>query len=54
MLYFFIELLEGRAEAGPAIWRSSMDNTVIGAYYLNHRPRRGSLSFSVYAEISYR
>ena len=54
MLYFFIELLEGTTEAGPAIWRSSMDNSIIGPYYLNHRPRRGSLSFSVYTEISYR
>jgi len=54
MLYFFIELVEGTADAGPAIWRSSIDNSVIGPYYLNHRPRRGSLSFSVYSEISYR
>jgi GT2 family glycosyltransferase len=54
MLYFFIELADPTAEAGPAIWRSSIDNSVVGPYYLNHRPRRGSLSFSVYTEISYR
>jgi glycosyltransferase involved in cell wall biosynthesis len=54
MLYFFIELVEGSAEAGPAIWRSSIDNSVVGPYFLNHRPRRGSLSFSVYTEIPYR
>jgi hypothetical protein len=54
MMYFFVELVEGSADTGPAIWRSSIDNSVVGPYYLNHRPRRGTLSFSVYSEIRYR
>jgi GT2 family glycosyltransferase len=54
LLYFFVELAEGSADTGPAIWRSSIDNSVVGPYYLNHRPRRGTLSFSVYSEIRYR
>jgi hypothetical protein len=54
MLYFFIELVEGTADAGPAIWRSSIDNSVVGPHHVNQRPRRGTLSFSVYTEIRYR